>query len=510
MRDLEVMFEQLADVGTPRGHRTVMQDAVGTVGTLSSRPVRSGRRVLAFGVALIFVLTVAGTIALVSANKGSRPTVDLPVVDPSPLRDLFDTSDQPAPSGVRYLVPNYVPVGMQLIRAAGGDRPGSVDSCGGTLGVDRAQLWTKLDPSGRPTASFSVVWGPAKASSSCPLPIRRSLDRTALRLDGAPTPVRGRTGFFNHGVLGWEETKGTIVRVQGANLTADELRGIADTLERRADGGFRVTRAPGGFVEVGESDGFASKGANQRELVYRSPDGPGFSVLIGDSPGAPPGANLSEAVINETRVHVTRVRGRHAVGAKDLHNNPGGFAGATFFLQGATSFLQWLEPGNVEVTLSGVGMSEPELVAIANGLRVVDQRGWNQFTTQATQLPATPTGDQPPFTGTRADIADAYSHWLDSMSASWLTAHTEGVENLGPTLEGLERKAPGGPYMIDVKSIQLSDQQHARVRFDVTTPDGLHLPDQVGGSTLVDGRWLTDRATLCALAPLVGVQCPAN
>jgi hypothetical protein len=200
-----------------------------------------------------------------------------------------------------------------------------------------------------------------------------------FRLQSVPVKVRNRPGLYSGQLraLVWEEPQGRAVLVSGP-FTVHELQGIADGLAPRHDGGFVLRKPPRGFELVAEEPGYGSEGKNPRVMIYQGDNGRGFELHVVDHSQMAPGMNLWF-----TDARLVRVRGQDAVLAPRLFSQPGGFDQQTLFMRDANLFVQWREPGNVTVTISGVRLSEGEILSVARNLEVLDRQQWNRLKLQA-------------------------------------------------------------------------------------------------------------------------------
>ena len=279
MHDLKERLETLADAGTPRGAADVMRAARQSLdGTTPLGaglvPQRSSRRPVALAFALVIALVaLVVSSVLIFGGAGEKSRLVPVVPTPNGLQNLYDTSHiQTTTDDTLYLVPDFVPDGMEPIEVNGANPSDEPTSRGGSTETDLAQLWVKLDPAGdRAVDQFIVQWGPgARAMNGLDLgPHRpRTDDPLAYYSAGAePTTVRGHRGFYSgkRHQLAWEEPAGEMVSISGPSLSRDDLLAMADTLETRDDGGFTLTQAPPAFVQVSEAKGFAGDGIHARD-----------------------------------------------------------------------------------------------------------------------------------------------------------------------------------------------------------------------------------------------------
>jgi hypothetical protein len=531
MHDLKQRLEALSEEGAPRGAAEVMQaarrslDDVPSLGSALVRQKTSRRHVVvAFAVVLVVALVVSAALVL---RDSDRNTNLVPVVPaPNDLRDLFTTSPAtPSPEERLFLVPGFVPNGMTPLRVMGSREPRRSASGGGSTEIDRAQLWVKLDPAGtRPIDHFSVQWGPGAVANEelhpTPEPAPHTDDPLAgYRRDSVPVAVRDHDGLYSKrvGTLVWEEPKGHMVAITGESLALGDMVDMAEALEPRPDGGFALTQAPPEFVQVSEVKGFAWDGVNERELIYQDAAHHAFQVRIVDASDVPPGQSLSAIDPGlGADPRIVDVRGHHAVLTNFRLSGGGTFDSQTMFLQSADKHLQWLERDNVMVTVSTVGLSEEQVLAIADGLQEVDDRGWDQLLVQAPGRSGAPTpkpsADPPSFTGEEGAIAAAYQAWLSSTTDADATAATiEGGEQLRDTLVALGSNRSLPPSISGrVVDVRLVGADHALVTFSILSDGAPLLDNQQGAALRVNGEWLVSRATFCSVISIIGTQCPAR
>jgi hypothetical protein len=526
MSELKERLLVLAGRGPSRGADKVFEDASAALRSESVARVstRSRRRIVVAIVAAAGVvgLAVSGVVWL--RDDDSRPVVHvLPASDD--LRDLYDTSDQAPLGDPLYLVPGYVPDGLVPFRVQGGDQPGFIIGQGGSPGTTRFQTFVKLDGAGRRAVGvFQVQWGPgatqydgrppgaATPTGGDPL--------AGYRQQSVPDRVRGRDALYAESLnsLAWEEPEGRMVAVSsqpvgGEQLTVDELHAVAESLVDSA-AGFTVTDVPAGYRLVADAPGMGSFGGNAREVVYRAGDGRGFRVYIVDDSEMPPGLNLMPvpSIGGERDPHLVEVRGHHAVATRQLMSSMG-FDQQTLFLRGADQNLQWLEPANVMVTVNGVGLSEDELLKIANDLEVVDRSGWEHLLVQAPGLgtggTASPTEPEPVLEGDERAAADAFHTWISPGDLEQLVTRIEDGDALRDVLaESQTHVDPAATYEARVHEVRLVDPDHALVTFSLLRDGAALLANQQGVAVRIDGRWVVSRATYCAIVAMGGVSCP--
>jgi hypothetical protein len=394
MPDLKEQLTRLGEIGEPRGAASVWQAAASSRGAHSTGLVpddRIRRRLLQAVAAAVVIACAAASLVWLRADDDADRHVKISPAGPE-LQDLYDTSGQAPLGSPTYLVPTYVPEGMTPYRVQGGDDPGRIASRGGSTEVKRAQLWVKFDPAGtRPAEQFIVQWGPgAVALAESPFTETRPELVTddplaSLRFQSVPDHVGVRGALYVehlHGIA-WEQPAGQMVMVSADSLTRDEVRTIAEGLEPSPTGDFRVTNAPLGYALVSDAPGMGSLGTNEREVTFRSSDDRGFRVAITDDMQQPPGLNLVDGPGSFGRrdVRLVEVRGQLGIATNELVSRS--YDAGVQFLVRADQFVQWLEPGNVLVTMESKGLTAEELLEVARGLHVVDRDGWTELAAQA-------------------------------------------------------------------------------------------------------------------------------
>jgi hypothetical protein len=264
----------------------------------------------------------------------------------------------------------------------------------------------------------------------------------------------------------------------------------------------------------------ASEGANTRTMIYQDSQGRGLEVRVADAVERSPGSALSAVGSGGIGAdpHIVDVRGHHAVAARVALNGGGSYSARTTFMIGANQTVAWREPGDVTVTVNGVGLTEDEVLAVARGLRRVDAEGWDEVLALAPGRsgapPPTPepTKPQEPLTGERAAVAHAFERWLSSTRD--IDAEVEAVED-GPSLRASFEKLAASASNPEhpgarVTSVRLVGTNRALVTFTILSDGRDLLVDQQGGAVKIDGRWRVNRATYCSIAAVAGVICPVR
>jgi hypothetical protein len=306
------------------------------------------------------------------------------------------------------LIPDPVPTEFRLLQVRGLGRHGQpvgtgVDGLAGSNEWKREQLWIRLDRTRtRPVGVLELDWGPGATAirtrpgrlpPTDPLEGFRHVEVPApgqdppVKLVAAPSiRVRGRPGLyrpdrsgFSHpprNAIVWEEPHGQAVLVSGT-FSRGELQSIARHLKRTAQGNFTLSQPPAGFSLVSDAPGFKSLGTNSRAVIYAGGPNRGFQVHITEHSDFTPGLDLSWP-----GARLVTVRGHHAVITPEVFAQPGSFDTATLFMLNANRFLEWIERPGIRVTISGVGLTDAELLNLARHLRSISPTAWQQLAEQ--------------------------------------------------------------------------------------------------------------------------------
>ena len=515
MHDLKERLESLASEGALRGADLVLAGARraldGMPVTHALVPQRRMPRPALVGIAIVVVLAVVASSLLLLRDPAASPSPSnlVPVLpNENPYRDLFQSTPARPGDPTTFLVPGFLPAGMQPLEITGGFEPDRVTSRGGSPSTKHQQTWVRFDTtSERPAEVIIVSWGPGTTD---PL--------AGTRNQGTRVDLRDTTGYLrpHQGSLTWEEPAGQLVSVTAETLDRAEIVAMADAFERHGED-FTVAEAPAGFVQVTDDPGMASDGTNARTMIYKDAQGRGLEIRVADAVERSPGASLSDVGPGAIGAdpHVVDVRGHHAVVARIALNGGGAYNARTTFMVGANQTVQWREPRNVTVTVNGVGLTEAEVLAVARGLRRVDADGWDEVLALAPGRsgapPPAPAQLAEPVRGERAAVADAFERWLSSTrDLDTMTEVIEDGTDLRGSFEQLAKSSnnPAHPG-VRVTSVRLVGTDRALVTFTILSDGRELLPDQQGGAVKIDGRWRVSRSTFCSVVALVNVQCAA-
>ncbi len=393
--------------------RAGLQDAVADLSPspllddLVRRRVRQRRRRQRLGVAaggVMVVAVFAAGVAALSLPGGDAPTV-MTGAGGGPGADTL------------FMVLDPVPADFVLVSVAGGDRPDVGREVTVDPHLERTVRFARFDAAGaRLDAVVDVQWAPpadvATGASTDPLGDYRAVPGSQA------VTVRGRPGVTSAtgGWAVWREDDGRIVRVTGRvapdgtgsaqarPLDTALVTQIAGSLVPRGGGGFDLPDPPAGFEPVGEWPGRASVGTNPRLAVYRGTGGRAIGVQVVDGSEVPPGANLSfpgarpvdglgaDAVLTPA-LAAGPDGGAVMSGLAASDSTPDVPADPADPLAAPDLFVQWTEPGGAQVTVSGAGLDEAEILAATADLEVVDADTWFGL------APPAPTGLAPAPTG---------------------------------------------------------------------------------------------------------------
>jgi len=432
-------------------------------------------------------LVVAGVAAALVATR-LLPGGD----DPSSV--VAGSSEDVVDGAPLFLVPDAVPSGFELLEASGGDLPGITVGMATISDWQNTQRWVRYDEAREhPTDILDLRW-------------------SHVRTDGSLAPDHSRPvtlpddSVAQHNPDDYEVYKAfpdqsLQVSVRGivAPATPDgptdplplELMTAAMASFEERDGSYTLASPPEGFELAGQWTRGGDGGTNGRVLAYGDPAAErGFQMQVVDDSGIPPAASLDSA---DDRV--VTVRGNEALLSQGLLAPPSFFGEGTLFLASADRYLQWIEPGGERVTITARGLSDDEVLAVAESLEPVDAPTWFA-------LQDTPESESPATTDT-TETTDT----TDTPQAGDASAAPAGTEPLlfAGTYEGSDRYtlSSEGPCdldhddeatftLTDGSTWQFQHDQCAQVvgniwsatgTFTFTLPDGATL----SGTNVQDG-----------------------
>jgi hypothetical protein len=347
--------------------------------------------VAALAAVVVIVIAVAGIAVTTSSDRrtGGTPSATSSASVDGSDAPLFPTHpDHQGPP--LLLAPTLIPDGFHVVVSTLRGTTGASGSPRGTV-----QYWVKLDAGAqRPLASFQVAWGPAdlgEAAKQSGVPGsvgQRGGDALdSFRSQSVPATVAGHDGLYSEGLatFAWEQGN-EFVTVSGAidgptgawpeHLARDQLADIAAHLVRGPDGRYTLTEPPAGFRLSAEEPSYASEGTDARELVYTDGATHGFAIELVDDTQWPPGVTL----VNPP-ARLIAIRDEHAVVTP--YANAGLACGpADAFLCGDLPHRSviWTEPDNTTVTVTSIGITETQLLALARSLEPVPPDDWPQVT----------------------------------------------------------------------------------------------------------------------------------
>jgi hypothetical protein len=499
-QQLATYIDDLAAAVTPDEARARALDS-----TVTRRPRRP--RVPVLVAALAAAACIAGAVYVYDAHRRAPTRItadaDTPKVNAIPPRSAHAQRRTGAPL---YLAPSYVPPGFHLVRAEGGNEPGQGSGAGGSPQVTRSQYWVQFNAShDAAVANLSIWWGGSGSTRGFPLkPTYNPSDplKPYRGPDTAPVRLRGTEGLYSTGELVWAEPgsriPGQITGVQCEQCTFAQIESIANHLVVRTDGGFKWVGDHGGFEFIGEEPGVASSGTNVRQITYGDGRGHGFMVAVSDDSQQPPFAQLELP-----GVRIIALRGTQGVIVPHL-NTAGSFQADTTFIAPADHTLAWLEYPNVEVAVLDKGISETQLLDIANGLRAVGAAEWARLGGTPLQVGSAPDA------ATRAAITNTFVTWLDGANPNASINVIEDGESLRQFLAAAgAKKGNTTGVRGTVSNVTLLDPTTAEVTYSVLQGNNVEFPDNTGQAVKIDGEWKVTRETVCALIAPVA-QCPAR
>lgn len=158
----------------------------------------------------------------------------------------------------------------------------------------------------------------------------------------------------------WTQGDGRTVAVMTFGLSEAQLIAVVASL-LPADATTAVPALPPGFTPV--RSGALPEGRPSVSFQnWAAEDDTRFGVSVADSPVS----TVDDLAWWVPGGRVTKVRGKTAI-----------------YTDRSDRLLTWLERPGVSVTVVGEGLSEKEMVAIAEGLRPIDEAAWRQLTLRA-------------------------------------------------------------------------------------------------------------------------------
>jgi hypothetical protein len=322
------------------------------------------RRLMAGGGAALAVALVAGVTAALVGDRGN----DAVVADAGGGLE-----------NVVYLVPEDVPEGMELVFADGGDTPEAALPPVQVSDWDWTQRWFRTDDMTTAVDAQLTEVTDSAAGRLDQLAADHAAGGTGG--DGAvEVIVDGATGYYAEatGELLWPVGSEHVGRVAaiGNHVPLADLKAFAEKLVPTDTGSFGIEPGPGGFELGGEWPALASPGTNARTLVYKAADGRGFALQVVDDTEIPTALSALRGVGHEGTLSYLEQLGGAGLVARDLVDRPVVGGAEAEFVANADTFVQWEDPHGSRVTLGGIGLTEQELLGIADSLGRVDRQTW--------------------------------------------------------------------------------------------------------------------------------------
>lgn len=313
---------------SPDGWRRVRAAAEGGGPVRRRVPVRGA--VLAPAAAVVAIVAVLATVA--DDGGGDR------------------TLQVSGDSGRLYLAPTGVEPRFHLGRASDGE-PGAA------LPPSSFRAFGRRAPDGVTVEASVVIAMPGDRALIWTTP-----EPAPLRALGRDLAVAGDP--FGQRNLSWTQADGRTVGVMTFGLSQAELVAVAESL-LAGDPATAVPALPAGFSPI--SSGSTSGLPPMTLQTWEAGDGDRFSVAVGDGPYA----TVEDVAWWLPGGRATKVRDTTAV-----------------YLAGEEAFLLWIERPGTMVTMQASGLSEHELVGIAEGLRPIGDSAWQELTTRVPPGPS--------------------------------------------------------------------------------------------------------------------------
>jgi hypothetical protein len=334
---------------SPDGWRRI-QDAVGAG---ARRRRFAPWNVLAPAAAVAVVLVV---LALMAGGQGGRP-----------LRVAGEPD-------ALHLMPTGVEPRFRLVNVA-------TAKTGGPSGPTTYRAFGRRGPDGVGLEASVVITIPG------------DLARNGAEPDPAPLRVLGQdvivgTNPFGQRALRWYQADGREVGLLTYGLSPAEVVTVVESL-LRGDASTDAPTLPAGLrpIDVGSLPSGASPVSI---LDWESDDGARFTMSVVEGAGA----TLDGVAVSMPGGRARKLRATTAI-----------------YLPAADGYLAWLERPQTVVSLHGAGLSEQDLVSIAQGLRPVADEQWRAIETRFAAKPPDTIGPLPDI-GPPPGVVPSPTAWL--------------------------------------------------------------------------------------------------
>lgn len=258
----------------------------------------------------------------------------------------FSTDDGTDATDTLYLAPPSLPPGFAKTGVEDGDpaqmllAPDLADPW--LDGWERQQRWVQFDEAREhPIAAIDIVWGSSR--------------------DGFPDQL-GPYSYDVRAVTLSDGATGSAARLPG--YEAEVRAGLA----LREGDGLQLDDPPSGFELAGEWPPGHRQLEGLRGNRYEAPDGRSVEVWLYDDAELPIAANYGRS-----SARLVEVRGHQGVVTPDPLIFPPTYPTGRV---GGELFVEWVETSGERVTVAGVGLTEEELLAVADSLEAVDAATW--------------------------------------------------------------------------------------------------------------------------------------
>jgi hypothetical protein len=391
-----------------------------------------------------------------------------------------------------------VPSGYTLVRAQGGNSPGSGDTAGSSEWTE-TQTWVQFNAAhDRALATLQILRGPRVRIDVNGGPPGGIDLIDADKRQSVPVQIRNTTGWYDEriGYLGWEEPRGQRNAVSCDTCTLTVLEQVAEAVHVRASGDLEWPAPHDGFELEATAPGLASLGTNVRVAAYGNGHGGGFTVVVADDTQEPP---LAQLFGGDTKL--VNLRDTQGIVGSRVNTPSYGVRSDMVFTATPQLTMEWLEYPNVEVAVAGAGMTEQQLLQIANSVQEITPVQW-------ARLGGTPSiagTETTPDAATLRAITHAFAAWLDGAHPDAQWPFIEDADTLRPAI--LAARTTNGAaqdYSGSIETITLLDAKSATVKFSILR-GGQTILTNTGLAIDDGGTWKVARETVCATISIASV-----
>jgi hypothetical protein len=190
--------------------------------------------------------------------------------------------------------------------------------------------------------------------------------------------------------LAWEQ-HGQIVVIEALldkppnfwpkHLTQAEVESIAEQIVRNPDGSYRLAKPPPRYRLAAQVPNIASPGIKPRRIVYSDSNDHGFSIQLMDNTQAPPGVAFSSPGAQLVKVGKQTAVLSHADSRFDesVCGTIDAFLCSVNLGDRTFTYLQWLETDSTRVSITAVGLTDQQVLALGRNLTTISPTAWKKL-----------------------------------------------------------------------------------------------------------------------------------